>query len=116
MFVCISRHLKSGVAVEDTDVFIGPTGTLPTHRVAPYSIGMIVDGFLSFKEAKIICDWAHKNRSGARQLAHAFLAVCQHIEAYRPVVDINVLLGLQNMPYRVTLDRGIIHLSPSPRV
>jgi hypothetical protein len=114
VFLCISRHNRAGKPVEDTDVYIGRSNSLPPRRTDPYSVGMIVDGFLSFGEAKIICDWARKSRSGARQLAQALLALCHQVDVYRPMVDINVLLGLKNVPYRVIMDKGIVHLSRSP--
>lgn len=114
VFLCISRHLRLGKPVEDTDVYIGRTNSLPPWRTDPYAVGMVVDGFLSFGEAKIICDWARQSRSGARQLAQALLAVCHQVDVYRPVVDVNVLLGLQNVPYKVIMDKGMLHLSRSP--
>lgn len=113
VFLCISRHQRAENRFEDTDVYIGPTNSLPTHNKQPYCVGMIVDGFLSFGEAKIICDWARGGRHGARQLAHALLAVCHQVKVYRPTVDVNVLLGLQNVPYRVFMDKDIIHCTPS---
>lgn len=116
LFLCVSHGKLSGddgkrVHAEESTLWIGPRNTLPHCPSLPFYIGVVVDGFLSFEEAMVMCRYVKQGRSGTREFASAAIKMCERMEVYKCTADFNVLLGLMTSSYRVQLIDGRIHLA-----